>query len=360
MASSAPSQVRPQSPPKSSVEIKKLDNARKKEEKAMEKAKRAALIAQMKSDKDDRYILKKSRQLKAARTLLWLLLGFIFIKGVIVSVRPDPIGKVNKTIDDFKIELTGLKEEDNEIFSFAEGFAMDFFTYEKGGETDYENRLKKYTAAKLMKDSTGFSQAAKVIYAKAYRKEQYSKNQSDVFIWLEIEYQKQLTSDEGVTTLQVSKEKTTVKVPVYYQNNRYVVEDAPVFVNDDIKATEYTATKFMGTTASEEVVDGITSSLNSFFKAYYEEPQNVIDYYLHPDADKDKFMGLNRRVTFEKVNSCSVYQEASSVDDFIVLAIVEIVDKNGLKLKQNFNLSMQFKDKRYYIKDINTKITNLN
>ena len=43
-------------------------------------------------------------------------------------------------------------------------------------------------------------------------------------------------------------------------------------------------------------------AVTSFLKAYYEQDETVIDYYLSQDADRSKFIGLDGRYTFDRMH----------------------------------------------------------
>jgi hypothetical protein len=340
------------------MDIFRLTINKKNERRAKKNEKAAAIV-----DKDELYIMRKNTFLKVVRGILWLMLIFIFIKGVIVSVRMDPTVEVNKTITNFKKEFSGYKEQDNEVLAFANNFAVEYLTYKAGSEADYANRLRKYAADSIANIGYKFNSgtSSTVVYSQAYRKEEYSDTQTDVWVLLDVEYKSQETAPNGKITEKTTTEKTTLKVPVIMKDNHYIVEDLPAYVNDNIKTSNFTAAAYKGKECTTDITEAIREALNNFYKAYYEEDQSVINYFLAADADKNNFIGLNGRVTFDGIYTIRAYYAAEgTTTQFVVILTLNVIDKNGVRLPQNYNLEVVYKDKQYYVRTMNTRNTNLN
>jgi len=97
----------------------------------------------------------------------------------------------------------------------------------------------------------------------------------------------------------------------------------------------------------------------SFFKAYYEEDQNVINYYLTKDAAISDFQGLQGRMKFNDIESIRCFQKEG--DEYIVcIAKIKIIDGiNGVKIAQQFNLMLKKDGDKYYVKKMDTKTVNI-
>lgn len=353
--------------------IKKEQRTAEKERRNKEKAeKRAALaeaktlekarIADLKKDREELYIIRKNTVLKIVRFFLWSMLFFIFLKGVIVSVRPDPTAEVNNTIAIFKSEFSGYQEQDNEILAFAQNFAVQYLTYESSNEQNYVDRIKEYCTDTISNAGYKFPSgtSATVIYANAYRKEEYSSLQTDVWVLLNVQYTSKETNGEGIVTEVKTLESTILKVPVSMKANHYIIEDLPAYVNDNIKLSGYEQTPYKGKECNSDVTENIKIALTNFYKAYYEQPQEVINYFLSPSADPGQFMGLNSRVSFNRIESIrAYYKNENNTTDFIVILTLSVTDKNGIKMNQNFNLDVILKDNQYYIVGMNTRNTNI-
>ena len=80
--------------------------------------------------------LRKNSMLRAGRILLWIMLSFFFIRGVIVTFRPDTLTEAQQVISDFKKDLVTEKKLNNEVLSFAQNFVYEYLTYTAGEEKD--------------------------------------------------------------------------------------------------------------------------------------------------------------------------------------------------------------------------------
>lgn len=334
---------------------------RKADKKAAAEFKKSQKEAQ-RADKENLYVMRKNTVLMIGRFFIWLFLGFIFLKGVVVSVRPDPTTEVNKTIQVFESNLSQLQGVDSEVLSFAQNFAVQYFTYDAGGEAAFSESLKAYASKAVT--GAGFKfpygSSCRVLYANAYKKDRVSSNQYDVWVSLTLEYTKTESTDAGGYMTSTSQAQTIIKVPVMSVDGRYIVEDLPVFANDNMVLDNYTAQPYSGSECDSATRDAIKQSLSNFFSAYYNDKQSVINYFLSPSADPAEFIGLNGRVSFEKINSINAYYKSEAdTSRFIVLINIAVRDKNGLILPQSYNLEMLFKDKQYYVERMNTKSTNI-
>ncbi len=342
-------------------EQKKRERLEKKAEKAHAKRVRKAALEELKKDKEKLYQLRKNRFLRVIRFFLWAMLIIIFVRGVVVSLKPDQSAEINKTIEDFKVELREYREQNNEIMAFAENFAYEYLTYTKNGESDYINRLSKYALKSVYDNELDFDNSAQVVYTQAYKQREYTKNQIDVYVLVDIEYTYRVATEEKDKIVEEKERKATIlKVPVAVLNNRYVVENTPLFVNDDIKLNDYQKTEYRGVEISQEQSKQINEALANFFSAYYEGEQNVINYFLAPEAIKEDFVGLNGRMKFNKITSSRYYLLDDKSENILALLTVTIEDLNSVKLAQNFNLTIVKKDDQYYVKGINARNSNLN
>lgn len=316
-----------------------------------------------KKEKEE-YVIKKDTKRKTLRFVFWALLIFFFVRGISVSLRPDQTKEVEQKITTFKHEFSNYKDQDSEILGFAQNFTKEYLTYETNNQQDYIDRLKVYVSDNFLRasDIVDLKGNAKVIYAEAYRKEKYSESQVDVYVLAEVEYLIPQMSDDGSTyDDEIKYQEVQLKVPVYVDKNSYIVEDIPLYVNDVTKSADYKENSFTGNELTSDVIkDGVEKSLQSFFKAYYEADQNVINYYLTKDADITKFQGLHGRMKFDDIEELRCFQKEG--DNYIVcITKIKIIDAvNGVKVLQQFNLTLKKDGDKYYVKDMETKTININ
>lgn len=308
----------------------------------------------------EEYKLKKNKFHKILMYIFWGMLIYIFLRGVRSSLLPDSKEEVNSIIQDFKVELRQYKETDYEIMSYAQNFVKEYLTYEKNQKIDHKNRLLKYVTNNFFtNDLVDYSGNAEVTYVQAYRKEEYGKNQFNVYVLADVLYSMQRLSEDNTTVQTDSqKESLVLKVPIYALEGNYVVEDIPVFVSDHNHLENY----YVDMLRENELTDStmkkeIEGSISNFFKAYYEQEQEVVNYYLSKRALKDKFLGLQGRFLFQKVEAISVFNRG---EELICLVRIKISDSvNQASFTQQFNLSLEKENDKYYVIDMDTKITNL-
>ncbi len=315
--------------------------------------------------KTEEYILKKNIGMRIGRIVLWVILIFIFFKGIIsIFHKEEGLDEIQAYISNFKTEFASYKDENEEVMSFAENFAKEYLTYQVNESDDYYQRIGMYASKKVCNNSeiSDFKGSAECIYINAYRKEAYSEYQYDVYVYAIVEYTNQVLADDGQTYYpEVVKANCVLIVPVVTNNNTYIIEDLPVFTADSNRYEDYVPVEYSGSILSDEAtVAIIETSLVNFLTAYYGAEQSVIDYYLSSSADKNKFQGLSGRYEFNSLDSISCYSNA----DGTIVAIVKFYvqdPNNGVLLFQELNilLSEDSASGRYYILDMNTKTVNL-
>lgn len=320
-------------------------------------------LLDVRKPKETDYVLKRNHGMKILRIIFWVILSFFFFKGILTSIQPTDEQQVAQTIDNFKQEFRTFKGENEEVMAFAQNFIREYLTYAEDDEEGYKKRLQPYISDKInsLSGITDFTSNAEATYVQAYRKEQYSDHQYDVYVLADVCYTSTSTDEEGgITTTNKTTAETYVKVPVFVKNGAYIVEDLPVFVSDSLLLGDYKAYSFSGNKASDAEVAAIKTSLLNFFTAYYGADQSVIDYYLSPLANKDTFWGLNGRYEFENIASLNCYA-LEGMNGYICIVGLNIKDSfNEVNLYQQYNLLIRSEGNQYYIQDMNTKTINLN
>lgn len=323
-------------------------------------------VEKAKTPKTEEYVLKKNTGMRVLRIILWMMLVFIFIKGVIsIFQKEDGIDEVNAIISNFRQEFASVKDENEELLSFAQNFCREYLTYRIGEKEDYAERIREYVSGTVYNNGSlvDFKANALCTYINAYRKEEYAPGQYDVYVYAVVEYEKQILNEDGQTyTTDITQAETTMIVPVYVSDGSYIVEDIPFFVEDSVAADSYAEQNYSGGTAVTDAAkaEAVKTSVSNFLTSYYMAEQSVIDYYLASTADRSKFSGLNGRYRFEYIDNFICYQNT----DGSVLAIVcfVITDvQNDAQLYQEFNVLLKEDQAsgRYYILDMNTRSKNI-
>ncbi|MCL2034677.1 MAG: conjugal transfer protein [Oscillospiraceae bacterium] len=295
--------------------------------------------------------------------VLWGMLAFIFILGVVAAARPDPLSDMERRTNSFIAEQAGRVNLSYEVQSFAQNFAKEYLTYQSGRRDDYMNRVRPYISQRVsFSEIQSFRSSAAATYVQAYRLEPYNKDQYDVYVMAEIEYMAAPTMPvstenqvESSGQAQTRKENTYLKVPVRVLSmGKYIVEDYPVFVaNPD--GYDFTAEPFQARDADRNINDQIKQVLNNFFTAYYQENQTRIDYFLAADADKSGFKGLDGRYLFKEIKDIRSYGDPTNAKNILSLVEIVIEDHNGTQLTQRFNILIIHDGNRFYILEMGTK-----
>lgn len=310
----------------------------------------------LRKEKDDSYIMKKNSGMKVLRILFWLMLLSVFCRGMFEILKPTKVSEITSIINDFKKEQKLIGDHPEELMKFAQDFAKEYLTYNQSGESDFRERIKPYVSKRIYNLSGiyGFKSSAKATYVNSYRKEAYSSNQYDVYVNAEVQYD-QKSPDTGEIKQIMSM--STLKVPVTITESGYSIEGLPLFVSDKRLDPSYNP---------EEAIPGseidnklIEPAMTNFMDAYYSQDQSMINYLLTSDADKSKFIGLSKRYLFEKIDSVRAYMTAGN--EIICILKVKIRDAvNEETIYQEFNVQIIQEGDKYYIKDMDSKITTLN
>jgi hypothetical protein len=308
----------------------------------------------------DNYIKPKNNTgLKVLRGVLWVMIGFVFLRGVISSLRPDPISDMQRQTAAFISEQRESRNLDFEIGSFAQNFAREYLTYESGRLDDYISRIAPYVSGHVtFLGIQNFRHTATASYVNAYRIEQYGSDQYDVYVMAIIDYIVNHHTEDGVTT-RIEQESTYMKVPIrVLGQGRYIVEDHPVFIAAPDRS-DHEPIRFTGPEVDRAINTEIEIILSNFLAVYYQENQTRINYFLAPEAIKEDFRGLEGRYKFGRLNNVRSFQDPLDRNRFLSLVEITLEDRNGQQLIQRFNVLLRRQGVRYYIVEMDTKTVDL-
>lgn len=334
-------------------------NFRKKESRNAENVTEPEVRAKTKKPKSEGYVMKKNGCMKFLRIALWCMLILLTLKGVRATLQRDKADVVEQMIRDFKSSYSTFTNQNEEVMSFAQNFAREYLTYTVRGEEDYKKRLKEYVAGNFFGSDAvlDFSASAEAVYVRAYRLEDYTDCQKDVYVQADVRYTKRVLENGTGYTDEVKEETLTLKIPVYCDGGKYVVECVPLVVSDSVLLEQYSPEKAYGSSLSETETASVRTSVENFLKAYCEQDASVISYYLDAAADRSAFQGLGGRVTFQGVSEFNCIQ---GTQDIICVVSYKVEDDgNGVQLLQRMNLTVGKSGGRYYIKSMDTRVGNL-
>ncbi|WP_027633437.1 conjugal transfer protein [Clostridium hydrogeniformans] len=281
---------------------------------------------------------------KVLRVLLWTILIFLFIRGVVSIIRPNQSKKI---LNDVNTSLTNNNisiDKRRGASAFAEIFAKEFFTYKQNKGEDYRKRVAQYMSEIAVSSlNTSINGEVQALDSTAINVKSYSKNGFNVDVRVKVKYvEKNIEKD------------LFIRVPIRENEGLYLVEDIPFLIarpnSANIEINQYN-----DNTVDTSVARSIEDMLNNFLKTYCEGTEGEIKYYLF-DTQKS-LEGLNGNFRFRNISELRVY---SKDKDYLALVSFNLEDlETKQEVKQKIHITITNKDSRYYIKDLNTRTVNL-
>ncbi|MFV0518269.1 MAG: hypothetical protein ACK5MV_12810, partial [Aminipila sp.] len=148
-------------------------------------------------EQDDEKVkeVKTDTFMKVGRIILWLVILFLLFKGVVSVLAPSSDIKIEQMITDYRADAELRERMQVQAAAFAEDFAYEYYTFSGKYNSDYEQRVRRYTAKNLdIKSPTGAQHSTKVILSSAEHITYQNNKDLDVDIHLQVEY---LPLEEG-------------------------------------------------------------------------------------------------------------------------------------------------------------------
>lgn len=279
---------------------------------------------------------------KIARIILWILLGFIMLRGIVSIARPS---KDTDIYENLKKELEISQKQisiNYEANSFAEGFVREFLDFKQGKNQEYKNNLSKYMGTNAStRISNSINSNVTVVETRAIKNNIISNNKFDIDVRAKVLY-----------TTGVSKD-IFLRVPVTTDGEKYLVEDLPLFIPEpsaaDIKTKDITYNSAEG-----NISEGIKDMLNNFLRVYAEGQQGEIAYYL--SDSNNKLGSLNGNFKFKDISELNVYL-TEKTDQYVAVVNFNLEDQESKQeIKQRARFNIVFKDNKYYIEKFETRV----
>ncbi len=246
---------------------------------------------------------------------------------------------------------------ETQAFSFAEEFAWDYFSRYPSDTQDFVRRITKYTTEQLANEMNNGTYSD-VIYTSAFYFEKYSENQVNVSVKARVRVYTPKAGQEQTPQDQIQYDTNLVdyylEVPIVFDKDMNMAVDAlPVMTAPPEKAY-FKNKEFSGTSENDaDKTKKITDSVSQFFKAYYEQNQTQIDYFLVDGAD---IKGAGQKFSFNKIDRINIYK----LSDKEFLAIVDLnVDSFGNAIKQGFNLTVVQEGDKFLVKTLEPRTSNI-
>lgn len=316
------------------------------------------------------YKLKVTWGVKAARTALWIMLGFLMVRGIVTMAKPDQTGRLIGQIKELQSTTGSEIARNTELFAFAEEFVRAWGTYTD--EEEFKARLQTYVVPGVLEQHGlhDFAASSMVTYANAYRCVEYAQGQYDVYVEAgstNTRLAQPETADPKNAETEAEDQQITVavsytlKVPVQVtEEGAYIAEGIPLLVEDGADRAETYCEEQVALEAIADVTP-YQETITGFLKAYYSEGQQVLDYYLAQDADKESLGGFTQgNLEFASVEEIGAYRE----EEGTALCLVTYQIRN-LQTREIFSqeCNIRIDDsglERLYIRSMDTRTVNLN
>lgn len=344
-----------------------------KKEKKQEEIKEEKKAKKPKKRKD--HTLRKNTAAKFLRFVLWGMLIFLTVRGIVTIARPDQTEMIKEQMKQLESNTNAEIQQNMEILSFAEEFVREWQTYTD--EAEFKSRLASYVVPAVLEeqDIHDFISTSKVTYVNAYRQEAYSADHYDVYVevtsvntrLVEVEPETGVenaapTQEPEARTETVNRETTKVlKVPVQVtEDKKYIAEGVPLVVDDQ----EYLPGKYQKDDVQLEGIEDVSvyqETITNYLKAYFSESTSVVEYYLSPEAPKEKLYGFSDPGSVVLVSVDEVRAYRKSAKEVLCLVKYRIQDLVTQEVSlQRCNMSLDDSEVgRLYIKDMSTKTFNL-
>ncbi|HAT4340684.1 TPA: conjugal transfer protein [Clostridium perfringens] len=295
---------------------------------------------------------------KIARAFLWCLIAILCIRGTVSIFKGNTGEEIEKKNKKFLDKLEQENSLEVKAYSFAEDFSRDYFTRYPNSPQDFEDRIKKYTTEQLAKEMNNGSYS-EIFDTSAFYFEKYSENQINVSVKARVRVYTPKAGQEQIPqdAWQYDTNLTDyyIKIPIVYDKDlNMAVDDLPVMTAPETIAS-FKNKEFNGTTETNtDIVNKINNSLTQFFKAYYEQNQTQIDYFL---VDGANILGTGQKFTFNNIERASIYK----LKDKEFLAIVNLnIDYYSNPLKQGFNVTVVQEGDKFLVKSLEPRTSNIN
>lgn len=306
--------------------------------------------------------IKTSGLRTVGKVILWVLVIFLIFRGVVSILDNKSQDELLKTIDDYKSTAELREEVRSGAAAFAENFVYEYYSFDGHANQDYSVRVGKYLAAGLdVPKPTGSGTAAEVLSAKTIKITFTEKNLMDVDVSIKVRYSAasdiNLSGGEELSgnALTVLHKDLTIRVPVVWYDRGYAVDSMPLLIPEAEAADVARAEGYSGTEVSQKEKEEIRQMLESFFRTYYEGTDQELAYYA--SAESTIKHGLLGAVSFSDIRLISAYYLEVENEYLVNTAI--IVNDQGQELSQELYLTLTKEEKKYYIKEISTRIVGI-
>lgn len=293
--------------------------------------------------------------LKGARWIVWVLLAWVGLRGVVSIVAPSPVAET--VAPPAKVEMMQPEEREGPM-AFAVLFAREYLAWAGGDQAARarEERLKPFLAPNLDRQAgwaaSGEPATQTVVDALPYRLAQMGPQRWLVTVAATVTVQRptpQVPVAAGpAPAIPVPAQSTRsiwLAVPVAGGDGRFVIYDLPTRLAPPAAAL-LTDPVLPGQSVADEGGQ-IRTLLDGFFRAYVAGNEGDVTYFLVPGLTVNSLGGA---LLYREVTELSLRRSGAET---IAAAVVTMEDPaGGALLRSRYTLKVEQHEGRWYIKEI--------
>ena len=306
---------------------------REKNKKVKKRAIPSAKTVFPKEEKETK--LKSAAPSTVLRFLLWGILIFLLIRGIVSIFTADSIDKQREKVEGFITQTEQEEAGKARAMSFTEEFLQEYFTYDAQNDGNYEKKMQSYLAKGLILH-TPSDKEIKPLQVKAV---QASYTVDDII------------NVEAIAMVKYAQKTKilTLLLPVYVENRGCVAAGLPQLIPQDETPDIYAYTAELSGSISESKKAEIEDVVDSFLKTYCSGNENELSYYVTENFPYSK--GFNAVLEYGGLEKIRV-GTTKDAEEYFVQADAILKD-NVLQISQVYYIKLVQSD-RLYIDNIST------
>lgn len=265
------------------------------------------------------------------RILLWSILIFLLLRGIISIFTVDSIDKQREKTEQFMLQTTAEELSKARTMAFAESFIQEYYTNSGESDDEYQKRVKAYLASGVNVQNPGKTKT-KVLQVNAVNATYATDSIINVDIMAMVEYPKRTKLLE-------------MMIPIEIQGDACAVVGLPQLIPQSGTLDVYAYAAEIQGSVSKSKKDEIEEVLDSFFKTFFAGNASELSYYITDTFPYKK--GLDGIVEYDSIDTLRIGtgDEAES-GEYHVQANIITVDE-GRKLPQTYYLKIEQSDRLY-------------
>ena len=307
----------------------------RRKQKKPDKNKEILTPEHLKSKEEKEEKLRSAAPSTVLRFLLWGILLFLLVRGIVSIFTADSIDKQRVKVENFITQTEQEEASKSRAMAFAEEFLQEYFTYDAQNDGTYEKSMQAYLAKGLTLHVPGNTKLT-ALQVKAIQATYAADGIINVEASVMVQYEKK-------TKILM------ILMPVYVDGRGCAAAGLPQLIPKDETPETYAYTAELGGSVSESKKEEIEDVVDSFLKTYCSGNENELHYYVTDDFPYSK--GLNAILDYGGLEKIRIGASEDSSRYFVQADAV--LQDEGLQISQTYYINIVQSD-RLYIEDIST------